>query len=70
MLSKLQKKKRLYSFLDFSKALDSVWQVGLWKKLSESNINEKYFRINFNIYKEIQKNQGFFENLKNMPISE
>ena len=38
-IAKTQKKKLFCSFIDLSKAFDSVWRVGLWKKLSASNIN-------------------------------
>ena len=40
-IAKTQKKKLFCSFIDFSKAFDSVWRVGLWKKLLASNINGK-----------------------------
>ena len=53
-ISKTQKKKLFCSFIDFSKAFDSVWRVGLWKKLLASNINGKCFQIIFNMYKEIK----------------
>ena len=34
------KKKKLYcAFIDFSKAFDSVWRIGLWRKLLANNIN-------------------------------
>ena len=42
------------SFIDFSKAFDSVWRVGLWKKLLASNINGKWFQIIVNMYKGIK----------------
>ena len=33
-LTEIAKKKTLFcSFIEFSKAFDSVWRVGLWKKL-------------------------------------
>ena len=53
-ISKTQKKKLFCSFIDFSKAFDSVWRVGLWKKLLASNINGKCFQIIFNVYKGIK----------------
>ena len=53
-IAKTQKKKLFCSFIDFSKAFDSVWRVGLWKKLLASNINGKCFQIIFNMYKEIK----------------
>ena len=53
-IAKTQKKKLFCSFIDFSKAFDSVWRVGLWKKLLASNINGKCFQIIFNMYKGIK----------------
>ena len=50
-IAKAQKKKFVCSFIDFSKAFDSVWRVGLWKKLLANNINGKRVWIIFNIYK-------------------
>ena len=47
------------SFIEFSKAFDSVWRVGFWSKLIENNINGKFFRIIFNMYKRIQSSVSF-----------
>ena len=48
-------KKKIYCiFIDFSKVFDSVWRVGLWKKLLKTNINGKFFRIIQNMYSNIQ----------------
>ena len=44
-VAKTQKKKLFCSFIDFSKAFDSVWRVGLWKKLFASNIIENVSRL-------------------------
>ena len=38
-IAKTQEKKLFCSFIDFSKAFDSVWRVGLWKKLLANNTN-------------------------------
>ena len=36
------KKKHMYcAFIDFVKAFDSVWRIGLWQTLLSSNINVK-----------------------------
>ena len=51
---KHNKKKLFCSFIDFSKAFDSVWRVGLWMKLLSNNINGKIFRIINNMYKDIK----------------
>ena len=53
-IAKTQKKKLFCSFIDFSNAFDSVWRVGLWKKLLASNINGKCFQIILNMYKGIK----------------
>lgn len=50
---KLKHKKLFCSFIDFSKAFDSVWRVGLWLKLLSNNVNGKVFRIIFNLYHNI-----------------
>ena len=56
-LQKLQKTwKNIFfcSFIDFSKAFDSVWRVGLWKKLLASNVNGKCIQIILNMYKGVK----------------
>ena len=53
-IAKTQKKTLFCSFIDFSKTFDSVWRVGLWKKLLASNINGKVFQIILNMYKGIK----------------
>lgn len=56
-LTEILKSKRLKlfcSFIDFSKAFDSVWRVGLWTKLLKNNINGKFFRIIYNLYQGIK----------------
>ena len=49
-LLKEKEKNMRCAFIDFEKTFDSVWRIGLWQKLLSSNINEKCFRIIFNIY--------------------
>ena len=51
---KHNKKKLFCSFIDFSKAFDSLWRVGLWMKLLSNNINGKTSRIINNMYKDIK----------------
>lgn len=51
---KLKKHKLFCSFIDFSKAFDSVWRVGLWIKLLSNSINGKVFRIIYNMYQNIK----------------
>ena len=67
-LLKLQKKKLFCAFVDFSKAFDSVWRVGLWNKLLKDEINGKFFNVIFNLYQNIKScislnssNSIFFE---------
>ena len=49
-LLKSQKKKIFCCFVDFSSAFDSVWRIGLWKKILEHNIDGKVFKVIFNMY--------------------
>ena len=56
---KVKKKKLFCSFIDFSKAFDSVWRVGLWSKLLKNNINGKFFHIVFNMYQGIKSCVSF-----------
>ena len=50
-----EKRKKLFcAFVDFSKAFDSVWRVGLWMKLLSNEINGKLFRIIYNLYHNIK----------------
>ena len=67
-LLKLQKKKLYCAFIDFSKAFDSVWRIGLWQKLLHNEINGKFFRVIYNLYQNIkscislkESNSSFFE---------
>ena len=67
-LLKLQKKKLFCAFVDFSKAFDSDWRVGLWNKLLNNGINGKFFKVIFNLYQNIKScitlnssNSVFFE---------
>ena len=51
---KSEKTKLFCSFIDFSKAFDSVWRVGLWTKILKYNINGNFFRIIYNMYQGIK----------------
>ena len=53
-LFKSYKKKLYCAFIDFSQAFDSVWRIGLWRKLLQNNINGKFFRIVHNMYNGIK----------------
>ena len=53
-LLKTKKKKLFCTFIDFSKAFDSVWRVGLWIKLLSNGINGKIFRLIYNMYQNIK----------------
>ena len=53
-LFKMSKKKLYCAFIDFEKAFDSVWHVGLWNKVLLSNIDGKCFKIITNMYKGIK----------------
>ena len=53
-LLKAYKKKFYCAFIDFSQAFDSVWRVGLWRKLLGNHINGNFFRIIHNMYNGIK----------------
>lgn len=53
-IMKFDKKKLFCSFVDFSKAFDSVWRVGLWRKLIRNFIDGKFFRVIHNLYVDIK----------------
>lgn len=53
-LMRYEKKKLFCSFIDFSKAFDSVWRVGLWRKLLNNDINGNFFQIIHNMYQNIK----------------
>ena len=53
-LSHLSKKKLYCAFIDFEKAFDTVWRLGLWNKLITSNINGKCFKVIVNMYNGIK----------------
>ena len=48
------KKKIFCLFVDFSKAFDSVWRIGLWKKMVENNIKGKFLTLIINMYSNIK----------------
>ena len=49
-----EKKKLFFCCVDFSKAFDSVWRIGLWRKLINTHVNRNYLRDLQNIYKDIK----------------
>ena len=51
---RVRKLKTYCAFIDFQKAFDSVWRVGLWSKLLSINITGKIFNIIKNMYKDIK----------------
>ena len=51
---KARKKKIYCTFIDFSKAFDSVWRIGLWGKLIKNGINGKCFQVIYNMYQGIK----------------
>ena len=48
---KMKNKKLFCSFIDFSKAFDSVWRIGLWMKLLGNGIQGKIFKVIYNLYR-------------------
>ena len=60
-LLKKRKQKLFCAFIDFSQAFDSIWRVGLWRKLLVNGVDGKFFRLVSNMYKNIKscvKNNG------------
>lgn len=53
-LMKYEKKKLFCCFVDFSKAFDSVWRIGLWRKLINTHVNGKFLRVLQNMYLDIK----------------
>ena len=53
-LMKARKKKLYCTFIDFSKAFDSVWRIGLWDKLIQNGRNGKCFHVIYNMYQGIK----------------
>ena len=51
--------KLFCTFVDFSKAFDSVWRVGLWIKLLSNGINGKIFRLIYNMYQNLKSCVSF-----------
>ena len=51
---KMKKQKLFCCFIDFSSAFDSVWRVGLWHKLLQSQVNGKVLRVIISMYNEIK----------------
>ena len=51
---------KLYcAFIDFQKAFDSVWRVGLWQKLINANVPGKILTVIRNIYANIKSCVSF-----------
>ena len=49
------KKNKLFcSYIDFSRAFDSVWRSGLWSKIIHSGINGKFIQVIKNMYSNIK----------------
>ena len=51
---KSRNKKLFCAYIDFQKAFDSVWRIGLWMKLLGNSINGKCFKIIYNLYQNIK----------------
>ena len=46
--------KLFCTFIDFRKAFDTVWRIGLWQKLLNTNIKGKIFKVIYNMYADIK----------------
>ena len=51
---KSKKQKLFCCFVDFTKAFDNVWRVGLWKKVLKHGIEEKILNVIKNMYSKIK----------------
>ncbi|MEW8548531.1 MAG: reverse transcriptase family protein [Candidatus Thiodiazotropha sp.] len=51
---KIKRQKLFCAFIDFSQAFDSVWRVGLWRKLLFNSIKGKFFQIIYKMYDNIK----------------
>ena len=51
---KASKQKLFCAFVDFSQAFDSIWRVGLWRKLLFNSVNGKFFRIIHSMFENIK----------------
>jgi hypothetical protein len=47
-------KKLFCAFVDFKKAFDTVWRIGLWQKLIKNKIGGEMFRVILNLYTDIK----------------
>jgi len=50
----IRRTKIFCAFIDFRKAFDSLWRVGLWSKLLKYNINGKILTVVKNMYTNIK----------------
>ncbi|MCG7875884.1 MAG: reverse transcriptase family protein [Candidatus Thiodiazotropha endolucinida] len=53
-LLKTENKKLFCCFVDFSKAFDSVWRIGLWKKLLHTSVTGKFLKVLQSLYAEVK----------------
>ena len=54
LLEILKVRKIKHFFVEFRKAFDSVWRIGLWRKLLQNGINEKFLQVIQNMYRDIK----------------
>ena len=47
-------KKQFCSFIDFKRAFDTVWRIGLWQKMQKSNVQGKICKVINCIYQNIK----------------
>ena len=46
--------KTYCAFIDFQKAFDNIWRVGLWSKLMNINVSGKILNVIKNMYGDIK----------------
>ena len=47
-------RKLFCTFVDFRKAFDTVWRLGLWTKLVKNDVQGKILRVIYNMYDNIK----------------
>ena len=53
-LRRKEKKETYVAFLDVSKAYDTVWREGLWKKMEQYGIEEKFVQVCRGLYQGVE----------------
>ena len=57
-VQKREKKNSYLSFLDISKAYESMWREGLWHKMRQYGVEEKFVRVCGGVERRVVLNGG------------